>query len=223
MTGHRTAPGFSALALVETYWDALRGKALLPDRADIDPRGIETALEYAFIAERTSRGAMFRVAGTHLVSLMGADMRRAPMSDLFREDERSKFATLVSEVCAMPAICTLRLRGEGGAGRRILDARMNLLPLRGDTGRVERLLGCVVALGEIGAAPRRFVILDRMMERIQLQAPAADMANVGSGRAISHESTGISGAGFEAPNTAFDRAGAPPPRRPHLRLVKTDE
>ena len=38
--------GFSALAQVEGYWDALRGARLMPKRAEIDPRGIEAALDY---------------------------------------------------------------------------------------------------------------------------------------------------------------------------------
>ena len=45
-----------ALAQLRAYWEGLRAEGDLPTRAQIDPRGIERALEYAFIAERIAPG-----------------------------------------------------------------------------------------------------------------------------------------------------------------------
>ena len=222
MTGHRIAPGFAALSLIESYWEALRGADLLPDRADVDPRGIDAALDFAFIAERTPEGAQFRVAGAHLVALMGRDARRAPVPMLFRQKDRLRFARIIEEVCTMPATCTLRLRAQGDGTRRILDARMNLLPLRDDNGEVERLLGCFVALGQIGAAPRQFSILDQMIQKIEPGAEAAEMARAITRGEDPTAAGSIGGTGFAAPATPFDRKGAPV-ARPHLRLVKSDD
>ena len=52
MSDHRTHVGYGPLAQVEAYWEALRGNRLMPRRSDIDPRGIEAALEYAFILDK---------------------------------------------------------------------------------------------------------------------------------------------------------------------------
>ncbi|MEM1421046.1 MAG: PAS domain-containing protein, partial [Pseudomonadota bacterium] len=55
------------LSLVEAYWEGLRAGRLVPRRADVDPRGIDQALEYSFILERIAPGmARFRLAGMHL-------------------------------------------------------------------------------------------------------------------------------------------------------------
>ena len=45
MTHFKPATGYSAMAQVEAYWHALRGNRQMPKRSEIDPRGIEDALE----------------------------------------------------------------------------------------------------------------------------------------------------------------------------------
>ncbi len=40
---------YPAIAQVDAYWEALRNGRLMPERAEVDPRGLECALEYAFI------------------------------------------------------------------------------------------------------------------------------------------------------------------------------
>lgn len=81
MTDHRTDIGFSALNQVESYWEALRGTRMMPKRSEIDPRGIESALEYTFILERIAPGmARLRIAGSHLSDLMGMEVRGMPLT-----------------------------------------------------------------------------------------------------------------------------------------------
>ena len=67
MSSHRPATRFPHISQVEAYWDALRGARLVPDRSEVDPRGIERALEYAFIMELVAPGVgRLRIAGGHL-------------------------------------------------------------------------------------------------------------------------------------------------------------
>jgi hypothetical protein len=47
---------FPACALVEAYWHSQKPKNSLPKRSAIDPRGIEDALNYAFILESIGTG-----------------------------------------------------------------------------------------------------------------------------------------------------------------------
>ena len=55
------------MAQMRAYWEGLRADRLVPQRAEVDPRGIERALEYAFILDRIAPGiGRFRLAGMHL-------------------------------------------------------------------------------------------------------------------------------------------------------------
>lgn len=81
MMDYRADAGFSAMAQIEAYWEALRGSRLMPKRSEIDPRGIETALEYTFVLERIAIGmARLRIEGSHLNNLMGMEVRGMPLT-----------------------------------------------------------------------------------------------------------------------------------------------
>ncbi|MDE1130590.1 MAG: PAS domain-containing protein, partial [Ascidiaceihabitans sp.] len=89
MNNYRTDTGFSALSQVESYWEALRGSRLVPKRSEIDPRGIEYALEYTFVLERIAIGmARFRIAGSHLCNIMGMEVRGMPLSSFITPSGR---------------------------------------------------------------------------------------------------------------------------------------
>lgn len=146
---------FAALSQVEAYWDGLRGSQLLPKRSDIDPRGIEAALEYAFILERIAPGvARLRIAGSHLSDLMGMEVRGMPITAFLAPPSRRRFSDIMEELFETPATATLTLRTETGA----VMGRMNLLPLKSDMGDVSRMLGCLVAKGDTTDKPCRFDI-----------------------------------------------------------------
>ena len=146
---------------VRRYWDALRGERLVPRRSEIDPRGIEGALDVAFIVERIAPGiARFRLAGSALVDLMGAEVRGMPLSVMFAHEGRRELAEAVEGVFSGPETARLTLSGERGLARPTLTAKMILLPLKSDLGDVTRALGCLAFDGEIGRAPRRLVVHD---------------------------------------------------------------
>ena len=154
----RPGGGREPQALVD-YWDGLRRGGTVPRRAEIDPRRIEGLLSDTFIIERIAPGlARFRVAGAHLADLMGMDVRGMPVSSFIHPDRRDGFAGALTRLFEEPATVQLDLVSRGGFRQPELTARMVLLPLRSDLGDVSRAMGCLVAEGEVGRAPRRFEI-----------------------------------------------------------------
>ena len=82
----------------------MREEDTIPPRSAINPRGIEDALEYAFILDSVAPGvARFRLAGSHLTDLMGMEVRGMPITAMFVPAARKELSTLLAEVCAPPA------------------------------------------------------------------------------------------------------------------------
>lgn len=166
MTEREKMRRLAPLRQVEAYWHGLCAKDAVPLRSQIDPRGMEDALENAFLMERIAPTmAKVRVAGTHLNDLMGMQIAGMPLSSLIAPPERERFGEAVSHLFADPAIVRIDLRAEGGFGKPDLEANMVLLPLRSDFGDQSRALGALVSHGRIGRTPRRFVI--RNIEVVQ--------------------------------------------------------
>ena len=160
MTEFRTEIGYSAISQVEAYWEALRGMRVMPRRSEIDPRGIENALENTFVLERIAPGmARLRIAGSHLGDLMGMEVRGMPLTAFITPAGRRQISDALEEVFQRPATCELRLSAETSRDKPSMDARMLLLPLKSDLGDVSRILGCFVAHGDIGRSPRRFDVI----------------------------------------------------------------
>ncbi|NCU21311.1 PAS domain-containing protein, partial [Candidatus Falkowbacteria bacterium] len=108
------SPADRALADLRSYWEALRQGRPVPARAEVDPRGIERALDYTFLLERIAPGmGRFRLAGMHLNDLMGMEVRGMPLSTFFAPLSRKPAAELLEG----------RLQiGEIAAGMRVATA-----------------------------------------------------------------------------------------------------
>ncbi|KIN72476.1 PAS domain-containing protein [Sulfitobacter guttiformis] len=221
MAHYQPHSGYAPLSIIEAYWHALRGPREVPKRSEIDPRGIESALEFAFILERVAPGvARLRIAGSHLHDLMGMEARGMPLTSFFTQDARLRVAELLEEVFQTPASAEVLMSATAQGTQLPLEARMILLPLKSDLGDVSRILGCIVSQGEIGNAPRRFDLRNIDVRRLDVPKPS-------EGRAEKQP------AGFAEPKHRF----TPQPkvakaqhnelsatkRPPYLRLVKTDE
>ncbi|MCX7565495.1 PAS domain-containing protein [Sulfitobacter sp. F26169L] len=217
MSDYKPHTGYVPLSLVEAYWDALRAGREMPKRAEIDPRGIESALEFAFILERVAPGvARMRIAGSHLNDIMGMEARGMPLTAFFEQHGRTRIASLLEEVFQTPATAEVRMQATGGLELSKLEARMVLLPLKSDLGDVSRILGCLVSQGDLGDASRRFEIRDVKLRPLGME-PIPHPALNQQPRTE----------GFADPQAAFTR---PEPqttasrkrRPPYLRLIKTD-
>ena len=142
---------------LRAYWESLRQGRAIPARADVEPRGIRRALDFAFILERIAPGAArFRLAGRHLIDLMGMEVRGMPVCSFLNTSSRGRLSDVLESVFRGPQIAEMRLDSPASYGRPGLGAQMLLLPLRSDLGDVTRALGCLIADGEIGQNPRRF-------------------------------------------------------------------
>lgn len=205
MTGLVTDNRFRSLTEVEAYWEGLRVGGAVPRRADIDPRGIENALEYAFVLERIAPGlARLRIAGMHLNDLMGMEMRGMPISAMVLPNARAGFVRTLEAVMSRPAVARLTLSAQTGIGKPSLDGRMLLLPLLSDMGEITRVLGCVETHGQIGHAPRRFSVM---------QTDLRSLPGQGSRKALPPQRAE---AGFAEGQRRFGL------RPGYLRLVKSD-
>lgn len=152
----------NAIAHVEALWRALFEQGGIPRRSDIDPKEIGDALEFAFVVEARRCGtARLRVAGAHLNDLMGMEVRGMPFAALCTGQARSTMAEVIDTVVRGHVLADLELQSRQGDGAGRLDCRMFLAPLRGETGQIDRLLGCAQSRGIIGRPPRRFDISGR--------------------------------------------------------------
>ncbi|MFC3169298.1 PAS domain-containing protein [Paracoccus fontiphilus] len=145
---------------LRAYWDSLRRGRAVPARSDIQPQGIRRALDYAFILERIAPGAArFRLAGQHLIDLMGMEVRGMAFCSLANGSSRGRLSDVLESVFRAPQLAQMTLHAKAEYARPELSARMLLLPLTSDLGDVTRALGCIIAEGQIGVAPRRFDLI----------------------------------------------------------------
>ncbi|WP_273522146.1 PAS domain-containing protein [Rhodosalinus sediminis] len=207
MADFTAARRFRAGGLVESYWEALRAGRPAPARAELDPRGMEEALEYTFVLERDApRTNRLRIAGRHLCDLAGDEMRGAPLSLLFRLESRAALGAALAETCDGPAVATATLAAPASFERPALEGRLLLLPLADAAGCLTRVLGCLETIGTLGRAPRQLSIAEVRTRPIRTSAGAA---------------RAVPAPGFAEPGQPF--AGPGPGRRPHLRLVKSGD
>ena len=159
LSDHRGVAEHAAVFQVEDYWEQVRGGRLVPQRIEIDPKGLEGCLAKVFLIERISSGlARFRIAGSHMTELMGLEVRGMPMSSVFAPTSREKLADAIQSLFDDPAVVQMTLAGETGFGRPAIDGMMRLFPLRSDLGEISRALGVVSMSGRLGRAPRRLEI-----------------------------------------------------------------
>ncbi len=224
MTQNVSEKGFAPLAQVEAYWEGLRGTRLMPFRSEVDPRGIEQALEYAFIVERIAPGiARLRIAGSHLSDLMGMEVRGMPLTAFFVPGSRRQISDTLEEVFEVPATCTINLRSEDAPGMPLLTARMLLMPLKSDLGDVSRLLGALVSVGEMGRSPRRFDVTGSNLRKIVSDQTAPTPLHMPQEHRLPSTVQPVAKApGFAEPKPTF-KSETPRSDAPYLRVVKTDE
>ncbi|WP_134725847.1 PAS domain-containing protein [Paracoccus luteus] len=186
------------VAEMRDYWQSLRVGRAIPGRADVEPRGLRRTLDFAFILERVAPGAArFRLAGRHLVDLMGMEVRGMPLCAFVAPSSRGRLSDVLETVFKGPQIVEMTLSADAGYGRPALAGRMLLLPLRSDLGDVTRALGCLVTEGEVGRAPRRFDLTAETLTPVIEGARVLDPSP--------------SAAGFAEPPAPW-RADAPPPK-----------
>lgn len=125
------------------YWDALRGQRAAPDRTDIDAGAIGSCLANTFILTfDPQQGHTFRIAGTALYDMFGAELTRTPFVDLWAEDERHAMSELVRTVALEQTGVVAGVTGRNAEAQPI-DLEMILLPLTSGELGTGRILGAL--------------------------------------------------------------------------------
>jgi len=130
------------------YWSRLRGARSAPDRRDIDPTQIRTALGNTFILEQTIDNEFnFRLAGSHLCAAYARELKGRSFSRLWDARDRDAVDTLVRAVTEDHAVALISFEGMTAVGGKA-GFEAILLPLRHNGTTQSRMLGAMTVLEE---------------------------------------------------------------------------
>lgn len=130
------------------YWNALRGSRSAPDRRDIDPTRIRTALANTFILElNETREFDFRLAGSHICSAYARELKGRSFTRLWHPRDRDAMETLIRAVTEDHAVALVTFSGMTAIHTKA-SIETILLPVRHNGSTQTRLLGAMTALDE---------------------------------------------------------------------------
>ena len=152
----------SSTKTLYNYWNGLRGSRSAPERREIDPTRIRTALPHTFILELNENGEFdFRLAGSHICSVYARELKGRSFSRLWHLRDRDAMDTLMRAVTEDHAVALVTFQGVTEVNTR-LQAETILLPVRHNGNTTTRLLGAITALDE----PYWFGVQPVMEQRI---------------------------------------------------------
>lgn len=130
------------------YWNTLRGSRSAPDRRDIDPTQIRTALANTFILELNGDNEFdFRLAGSHLCAAYTRELKGRSFTRLWHDRDRDAMDTLIRAVTEDHAVALITFQGTTAVQTK-LQMETVLLPVRHNGNTTTRLLGAMTAIEE---------------------------------------------------------------------------
>ena len=130
------------------YWNTLRGSRSAPDRRDIDPTRIRSALANTFILESNDATEFtFRLAGSHLCSAYCRELKGRSFNKLWQQKDRDAIETLIRAVTEDHAAAVVNLQGSTPQGGTA-NFELMLLPLRHNGSTTARMIGSMTAFEE---------------------------------------------------------------------------
>lgn len=133
----------AATRILFAYWDRLRGDRAAPERGEIEPGAIRHVLADTFILEVDVAGqAVFRLAGTRLCALAGAELRGRPFASLWPDDAAAEVGHLVDTVLDDTAGVIGGIVGTTARGATV-NLELLMLPLRHRGKTHARMLGAL--------------------------------------------------------------------------------
>jgi len=161
--------GALVLERMEDYWNGLRRGNTVPYRSEVDPRAVQQMLRHAFILERLAPGVgKLRVSCGVLTDIQGMDMRGMPIAAIITEDSREEFREILEQVFSGPATARIDLTTTRGFRSRGKRASLLLMPLRSDTGEINRILGAITVDGDGRKAPTRFDLAESLIREVHV-------------------------------------------------------
>lgn len=123
------------------HWTTLSRRAEsrggIPDRAALEPDALGLRLPRIFVAQWTGDGATVRLAGSWIEGFHGESLRGQSLLSLWRTASRPLVTTALHQAIreGRPVVVAAL------AGSIAAQIEVSLLPLRGSSGRPDRLLG----------------------------------------------------------------------------------
>jgi hypothetical protein len=128
------------------YWNSLRGARSAPDRRDIDPARIKSALASTFILERDATDEFsFRLAGSHICSAYARELKGRSFTRLWHARDRDALDTLIRAVTEDHAVALVTFEGRTPIHTKA-GFETILLPVRHNGTTTDRILGALTAI-----------------------------------------------------------------------------
>ncbi|NRB17092.1 MAG: PAS domain-containing protein [Rhodobacteraceae bacterium] len=181
MDRFRSGCSLSPIRQAEAYWTALRQGDDIPNRSQVDPRGLENILSQTFVLERIAPGiARFRLAGQKLNEMAGMEVRGMPLTAFFTPAARKQVSAALEHMFDTPAIVELTLTTVASRNHPAQEARILMLPLRSDFGDVSRALGVFVSEGNPTKSSQRFDVVATELRSVTAISPTQKKPILGS-------------------------------------------
>jgi hypothetical protein len=134
------------LQILYTYWNGLRAGRIAPLRMEIDPSRIGAILPEIFLLERMDAATYsYRLAGTRLCEMFGAELRGANLLDGWSVPDRAALANDLALTCERGAAIHLVLEAAAADSERRVQLEATFLPLMHAEGAIGRVIGAMSA------------------------------------------------------------------------------
>jgi hypothetical protein len=131
------------LQILYAYWDGLRAGRIAPLRLEIDPARIGSILPEIFLLERTDPAVYcYRLAGTRLCEIFGAELRGSNFLDGWSTTDRAILAGHLRLTCDQGAATLLTAEASADSVRRV-ELEAILLPLMHANAPAGRVIGAM--------------------------------------------------------------------------------
>lgn len=123
-------------------------RAGIPDRASLEPDALGLRLPRIFLAERDGEDAVIRLAGSWIEGFHGEPLKDRALLSLWRTASRPLVAAAMTQTVreARPVVIAAL------AGVLSAQIEVALVPLRGPSGAVDRLLGLYAPMATLSLA-----------------------------------------------------------------------
>jgi hypothetical protein len=131
------------LQILYAYWDGLRAGRVAPLRLEIDPSRLGAILPEIFLLERADAATYcYRLAGTRLCEMFGAELRGSNFLDGWSAPDRAVLAGDLRLTCDQGAATLLTMEASADSVRRV-ELEALLLPLMHANTLAGRVIGAM--------------------------------------------------------------------------------